>query len=95
MDDANVPSLLALPFYGYVSADDKRYQRTRSDLGHPGRLLIRRWRPEGGMVTVKHVSLTVFSGADTTRAPHLSPLPRRRGAERAQPMANNRVRENG
>jgi meiotically up-regulated gene 157 (Mug157) protein len=29
MDDANVPSLLALPYLGYVSAKDKIYQNTR------------------------------------------------------------------
>lgn len=29
MDDANVPSLLSLPFLGYVSSDDSLYQRTR------------------------------------------------------------------
>lgn len=29
MDDANVPSLLSLPYLGYVSEDDEIYQRTR------------------------------------------------------------------
>jgi meiotically up-regulated gene 157 (Mug157) protein len=29
MDDANVPSLLSLPYLGYVSAKDKIYQNTR------------------------------------------------------------------
>lgn len=29
MDDANVPSLLSLPFLGYISSDDSIYQRTR------------------------------------------------------------------
>lgn len=30
MDDANVPSLLALPYLGFCKADDARYQRTRA-----------------------------------------------------------------
>ena len=29
MDDANVPSLLSLPYIGYVDKDDETYQRTR------------------------------------------------------------------
>ncbi|EPQ26552.1 uncharacterized protein PFL1_05874 [Pseudozyma flocculosa PF-1] len=29
MDDANVPSLLSLPYLGYVDKDDETYQRTR------------------------------------------------------------------
>ncbi|KAN0063527.1 hypothetical protein ACQY0O_003974 [Thecaphora frezii] len=29
MDDANVPSLLSLPYLGYVDQDDETYQRTR------------------------------------------------------------------
>lgn len=29
MDDANVPSLLSLPFIGYISPDDSIYQKTR------------------------------------------------------------------
>ena len=29
MDDANIPSLLAMPYLGYVSADDPVYQNTR------------------------------------------------------------------
>lgn len=30
MDDANLPSLLGIPFFGYVSRDDPTYRRTRS-----------------------------------------------------------------
>jgi len=30
MDDANVPSLLSLPYLGYMSLDDPKYQRTRA-----------------------------------------------------------------
>lgn len=30
MDDANVPSLLSLPYLGYCSADDERYKNTRN-----------------------------------------------------------------
>lgn len=29
MDDANVPSLLSIPYLGYVSADDPIYKNTR------------------------------------------------------------------
>ena len=29
MDDANVPSLLSIPYLGYTSADDPIYQNTR------------------------------------------------------------------
>ncbi len=35
MDDANVPSLLALPFYGYVNATDALFQRTRAAVLSP------------------------------------------------------------
>src|SRR4051794_19194320 len=34
-DDANVPSLLSLPYLGYLSADDEIYQRTRFFLLSP------------------------------------------------------------
>jgi hypothetical protein len=34
-DDANVPSLLSLPYLGYLSADDELYQRTRFFLLSP------------------------------------------------------------
>ncbi|WP_204602014.1 glycoside hydrolase family 125 protein [Cohnella boryungensis] len=30
MDDANVPSLLSIPYLGYLPADDARYRRTRA-----------------------------------------------------------------
>jgi uncharacterized protein len=32
MDDANVPSLLALPYLGACAQDDARYQRTRAQV---------------------------------------------------------------
>jgi meiotically up-regulated gene 157 (Mug157) protein len=32
MDDANIPSLLALPYLGYVAKDDPVYLRTREFL---------------------------------------------------------------
>jgi uncharacterized protein len=30
MDDANIPSLLAIPYFGYLSGNDSAYQRTRN-----------------------------------------------------------------
>ncbi|KAJ1892886.1 hypothetical protein LPJ71_007335 [Coemansia sp. S17] len=36
MDDANVPSLLALPYLGFVNATDPIYQNTRRKLLSPG-----------------------------------------------------------
>ena len=32
MDDANLPSLLAMPYYGYTNATDEIYQRTRKTI---------------------------------------------------------------
>ena len=32
MDDANIPSLLASPFFGYLAQDDETYQNTRKQL---------------------------------------------------------------
>jgi meiotically up-regulated gene 157 (Mug157) protein len=32
MDDANIPSLLSLPYLGYLSSDDTIYQNTRDFL---------------------------------------------------------------
>jgi len=38
MDDANIPSLLSLPYLGWVSENDVTYQRTR-------RYLLSEWNP--------------------------------------------------
>ncbi|KAI4720768.1 hypothetical protein E4T48_02974 [Aureobasidium sp. EXF-10727] len=52
MDDANLPSLLALPLLGFVSSDDKTYQNTRRMIlerdGNPYYLSGRAFKGIGG-----------------------------------------------
>ncbi|KAF2873434.1 hypothetical protein BDV95DRAFT_592803 [Massariosphaeria phaeospora] len=52
MDDANLPSLLALPLLGFVSADDEVYQNTRKMIlqkpGNPYYLIGEEFRGIGG-----------------------------------------------
>jgi meiotically up-regulated gene 157 (Mug157) protein len=52
MDDANLPSLLALPLLGFVSRDDKTYQNTRRMIleknGNPYYLSGRAFKGIGG-----------------------------------------------
>ena len=53
MDDANYPSLLALPLMGFLSSDDKTYQNTRKMLlekgGNPYYLVGAEFKGIGGM----------------------------------------------
>lgn len=56
MDDANYPSLLALPLMGFVKADDEVYQNTRkmllSRLSNPYYLVGEEFRGIGGKISV-------------------------------------------
>lgn len=58
MDDANLPSLLALPLLGFVAADNKIYQNTRkmilSKAGNPYYLTGEEFNGIGG----PHIGLT-------------------------------------
>jgi meiotically up-regulated gene 157 (Mug157) protein len=53
MDDANYPSLLALPLMGFVEAEDATYRNTRRMLlektGNPYFLMGREFQGIGGM----------------------------------------------
>jgi len=49
MDDANVPSLLSLPYLGCCSASDPLYQRTRALVLSPGNPWFRRGRAAVGI----------------------------------------------
>lgn len=73
MDDANYPSLLALPLMGFVDASDETYQNTRKMLlsksSNPYYLKGRDFHGIGGEPT-RHSSIGIFY-ANTTVGPHI------------------------
>lgn len=64
MDDANIPSLLSLPYLGYVSKDDKVYQNTRKMLlekdGNPYYLTGSDFHGIGGPHSMSSLSFPSF-----------------------------------
>ena len=59
MDDANVPSLISLPYVGYVASNDPVYLRTRK------MLLSERWNPY-----FYRGKMGVYSGVGSPHTPH-------------------------
>ncbi|KAK3332760.1 hypothetical protein B0T19DRAFT_416468 [Cercophora scortea] len=67
MDDANIPSLLAAPVYGFVSATDPLYQRTRA------RILDSRVRPNGTVDVNGNPYFMRGSVISAVGGPHVGP----------------------
>lgn len=83
MDDANYPSLLALPLMGFVKTDDKVYQNTRKMLlsraSNPYYLQGKDFQGIGGKTT--QIPITCLDGlADLVTGPHI-------GLSNAWPMS--------
>lgn len=82
MDDANYPSLLALPLMGFVKADDKVYQNTRkmllSRISNPYYLQGKQFQGIGGKRT--RITGSLGQIADVEAGPHI-------GLSNAWPMS--------
>ena len=65
MDDANVPSLLALPILGFVDRDDQVYQNTRKMVlqkeTNPYYLQGKAFKGIGGLCSSSEILLTTSS----------------------------------
>lgn len=87
MDDANYPSLLALPLMGFVGTDDPTYRNTRRMLlekaGNPYYLTGKEFKGIGGMSLSTLMSLDgggIVGGTDDRTGPHI-------GLQNAWPMS--------
>ncbi|KAK3682951.1 hypothetical protein B0T22DRAFT_386903 [Podospora appendiculata] len=67
MDDANIPSLLAAPMFGFVSATDPLYQRTRA------RILDAQVRPNGTVDVNGNPYFMRGSVLNAVGGPHVGP----------------------
>jgi meiotically up-regulated gene 157 (Mug157) protein len=81
MDDANIPSLLALPLLGFVNISDKTYQNTRRMIleknGNPYYLQGKKFKGIGGL---SRVVVTIAMLSNYLIGPHV-------GLEHAWPMS--------